>query len=419
MKIKILIIIIVLFVFTSININEKENVIIGIISHNKAKDIEKYLNDNINNYNIILKEIEPSKSDDPFLATQYAIHDNMASGEVDMLLNINEDYLNPLIKDNIFLDIKNYIDLNALNLSFKNHFIKNDDGNIFYLPSTNDTTRFIILNLDLFKDLDVNYPSSQFSIKDLIELSYELNNKITSSNKGEFFAMTFGSPIDEYLFDDVDKILLPLKDYNDFERYKHMYYEIIRCAKNTSYLRNTIGHEYPMDFYFSKGNVAMKICTTYELFLFKNNSSPYLISDFEYKILPLPYISEEINYTNTKITVMAISKETKNIKGCIEVFDYILSKENAINTLRNETPLSNNIISLPLYIDEEIESMLENLIGTSDIYYGNNIPTNYFVKNYDFHWEKIRKRKELTDKYVNDVINIVQYKEEIDNIIDY
>lgn len=394
---------------------DRENVLkIGIMNDQNIEYYDQYFNtNNITKMNVEFKMIasDMAEYDDAFLYTLEDIRNGFMKNRYDMIIGIEEDYILTL-PNSIFLELNDFLNEEEVSKSTSKTCITKGREDIYYLPSSIDNNRLLIINNDIFNNLNVEIPKNQLSMDEFINLSYRLNEKIKLYDLKNHYAVSMGSPIDEYLSDDISKLLIPLKESEkNNEMYVSYNLKLSNLAKHTSYNREQIGHQLPLDFAFKNGSIAMKVCTLYELYNFINSNKElqeqnYKIESFNVTILPLPYINNDFNYTNANVKVMAINKNTKHIEECKQIISYFMGKEHALNTLNFTNPFVNNIISLPIYTDDEINNLLYERFKFNEFYYGNNLTTFYFKKNYTTYWDEIKNNKTMMDKFLSDSISI-------------
>jgi len=394
----------------------KDIIKIGVTNSENIAIYEKYLNKStLSKYNIKFVYVGNSKDsdEDPFNATFDNIRNAFSDGSIDMMLAVEEDYLIPIANIGLFYNINGLINIDNLPISIKNFISCNNE--IYFLPSSLDSVRLLIVNNNILQKLGIPIPKEQFDFNKFCNLIIQINDEIVKNNLDNTYAISLGTPIDEFLYDDISKFLMPLYNETDLNLYLEYYVKLMDIAKKYSYRRKDISYKYPLDFQFAQNNIALKIATTYEIELFKNkylsDTTPYkpYIKDFSISILPHPYI-ENFNYTLGNIELMAISSKTKHLNECIDIMQFFLSEEHAIDSINLNNPFSSNIVSTPLIRSEKVFNILENKYSFSNFHYGTNFAPLIFQKNYDSYWQSKTMEDELVNRYVNEEINAIEFK---------
>ena len=337
---------------------------------------------------------------DAFSNVCHNIEQMVLEKKLDMIIGIPEDYVCSLPND-LFLNLHNKVDIDNMLPAVKGHLTK-QPTELYYVTHSLYCTRFIVANIDLLNSLNVDVPVLFESILDLTKYVYAVHEEIEKSSSQDVFAVSFGSPIDEFLFDDIANLLLPLgyprteegqqSRFAD-EEYMDQFKEILECALTAAYDREDIGHQYTSDFYFSTGKVALKFASAYEMRMFNNSQSnaPYnpYIDDFAYEVIPLTEV------LNSQSTVNAISAYTENQEACLEVVEFLLSEKYARDVLNNISPFLNDTCSFPCVFNEEMEDIMELLYGVESLQAYTDYTYFSFVKDSDVHWSVIQQEQQV------------------------
>lgn len=338
---------------------------------------------------------------DPFKETVKIIEKVLNKGEVDMLINIEPDYLFCQQDKSIFLNLQEHkINTHSTIDNYIN--IINEDEKICFLPSCIDNTRFLFVNCSLMEKLKINMDLNKLSFDQFLHTLKEISAKIGEYNS-DIFMFSFGSPIDEYFFDDIDKCIQYLDcKKNKPEKYAEEYVKMAKIAKDYSYTRDDIGHAYPMDSYFISGKVLFKIITLYELqeFNLRMSLRNYKNNKFAYKILPFPRGDKNKHLNNSDVRLMCISSNTKYKTECLEVIDFLYSSFNGLKTIDGNNPIANNSASIPLNNSTEIIEEFKRKYGVGNILYGDSFCINYFIKNSDKYWKIVKLKRKVLLEYL-------------------
>jgi len=407
--------------------NDNKRMVIGVMNDQQIELYKNYFRENNilhcpYEFKCIANDLPESK--DPFQYTLEDIKNGFLQNEYDMIIGIDEDYILPLLDDRIFYDMGGMILNKNVSPCIKNFCKKHTQKEIYYIPSAISNIRVLLINNDIFSKLNISIPKTQLSLEDFVDLCYLVDEKLKQNNMTDYYALSLGSAIDEYLSDDIYKLLLPLKDSIGNEHlYIENYLKLVSLAKQVSYSRKDIGYQLPLDFAFKDGKTAMKICTTFELYNFLHFDQPfqdtdYRITEFDFSTLPVPFVNKTYNYTNAEIKVMCINKTSPYIDYGTKIAKFFFSKEHAINTLQFKNPFTQNIISFPLYIDNDIQTSLQDLYHYSNFYYGCNLPTYYFEKKQKNYWNRITQNKEMLDQYITNQISENNYKKHLHNVFE-
>ena len=298
------------FIFYYDNKVTQDKLIIGVMDDKNINEYKEYINENKilqSSYEFSMIASDYDGIGDPFEYTLMNIENGLKNNKYDMLIGVDEDYLLPLIERNILYDLRDTLDKNNCNELILSFSKKHTEGSIYYIPSSIYNVKLLIINNDIFNELEIEIPTDQLTLKEFTDLCYLVDEKLHMCKKDNCFSVSLGSAVDEYLIDDINKLVLPLKDSQiKKELYIESYLTYAKLAKDLSYTRNDVGYQEPLDFTFLNGNIAMKLCTTYELYQFINYNpnffdKDYRIKEFEYTILPIPYVNDDVNYTNAEI----------------------------------------------------------------------------------------------------------------------
>lgn len=145
---------------------------------------------------------------DAFSNVCHNIEQMFLEKKLDMIIGIPEDYVCSLSND-LFLNLHNKVDIDNLLPAVKGHLTK-QPTELYYVTHSLYCIRFLVANIDLLNALNIDVPDSFESISDLTEYAYAVQEEIEKSSLQDVYAISFGSPIDEFLFDDIANLLLPL-----------------------------------------------------------------------------------------------------------------------------------------------------------------------------------------------------------------
>lgn len=385
--------------------NSTQNIIrIGVTDIADVSVCEKYLKQHFPNENFEVIELNSGRKDS-FESVYNNIEKNITSGYLDMVVGIPEGYITSQ-DQTIFDNLYNKLELNNLLPAVINHCQSGELNTIPFLTHTFYCTRFLIVNKSLLESLEIESKDSFDAIDDVIDFSYLVDEKIKEKSLKQNYSISMGSPNDEFLYDDLANILLPLgfartekglqQRYFD-ETYIKIFKKLYICAIENSYSRNDIGYTYPLDYYFATGNVAMKVSTSFELSAFKNQdkNSPFAteITDFDYAIVPVS------NILNTQSTVSAISAKSKKKEICISVLEFLISEDYAVDIIQNESPFLIDTCSLPCIITEKTKQLIDNKYGIKSLNSYTNYTTFNFAMNSNVHWNVLEDERSCFSKF--------------------
>lgn len=405
MRINVLVIILTLsiiiagFAGCAQSLHSKTHIRIGVTGVSNTDKCGLYLEEAFENVDFEFIELGAGE-DDAFSNVGHNIEELFLDKKLDMIIGVPEDYVCSL-DNSLFLNLYNKVNIDNLLPAVKGHLTK-QPKNLYYVTHSLYCTRFIVANMDLLNALNVDVSSSFESVSDLIEYAYAVQRAIDEASLEDVFAISFGSPIDEFLFDDIANLLLPLgyprTEYGQQSRFTDELYikqfkEVFDCALTSAYEREDIGHQYTSDFYFSTGNVALKCASAYEMRMFNNaqSNAPYnpYIDDFSYKVIPLTEV------LNSQSTVNAISAYTENSKVCLDIVNFLLSEEYANDVLNNISPFLNDTCSFPCVFDEKIEDTMKSLYGVETLETYTDHTYFSFVKDSNVHWSVIQQEQQI------------------------
>lgn len=404
------------------NTSAKTLLRIGVAGVSDIEKCETFLEDYFEHIDFKLFELGAGDNDS-FSNVCGNIARMFSENKLDMIIGIPEDYVCSL-PDNLFLNLYSNIDIDNIISPIKGHLTKTP-SEMRYVTHSLYCTRFFIANTDLLNTLNVEIPNSFESISDLIKYAYLVQENIEKSSLQDVFAISFGSPIDEFLFDDIANLLLPY-GYPRTEKgqqrrftntsYMAQYKDILDCALAASYKREDIGHQYTLDFYFSTGNVALKCASAYEMKMFNcsNNNMPHnpFIDDFVYTVIPLTEV------LNSQSTVNAISANTENQTACFDVINFLLSEEYAYSVINGSSPFLNDTYSFPCVFNDEITETMKLIYGVESLESYTDYTCFSFAKDSTTHWSVIQQEQEIFQDAFNGDIegNVSEVLEKLKNI---
>lgn len=404
-KISFVLFIMLLFSILAGCLNGEHNKIrIGVADVEDVNLCEEYLKQHFPNQNFEVVELNTGEKD-CFETVRNNIEKHITSGYLDMVVGIPEGYITS--QDQIiFENLYDGIEITNLLPAVINHCQSRETKTMPFLTHTFYCTRFLTVNRSFLKSLGIDYKDDFATIDEVVDFSYLVDEKIKGKSLEQCYSISMGSPNDEFLYDDLANILLPLgfartemglqqRYFDDIyiENFKKLY----RCAIENSYSRNDIGYTYPIDYYFVTGNVAMKISSTFELSAFKNQDkdSPFIteITNFDYVIIPVS------NILNTQSTVSAISAKSKKKEMCISVLEFLISEDYAIDIIQNESPFLIDTCSLPCIITEKTEQLIYDKYNIKSLKGYTDYTTFDFAMNSSVHWNIIEEERRCFSKF--------------------
>ena len=193
-------------------VSYKNIVKIGITSNYNAEAYIEYFQLNrICNCEVQFVYLGDDKNTDtdPFKATFENIYTALSNGDVDMVMAIEEDYLFPMQDDDILYNLNENVDLSRLSIDIKN-FIESNNNKIYFVPSSLDSVRVLLINNNLMTELGIPIPQKQLEYDEFNSLLMLIDKKIKQSNRKDIYVLSLGSPIDEFLYDDISNFLNPI-----------------------------------------------------------------------------------------------------------------------------------------------------------------------------------------------------------------
>lgn len=386
--------IILLFAFTYIYIqgrNLKNEISIGV--PNLDSDVYKYdvLKQELENkFNVKINFID--------LYNELSINDTeqdlmedidslLINNEIDMLLGVPPHQLEYAIRNNNLLNITNVIsNKENLHKGVVDKSRKMGSGNLYYMSPIVNHISFLFQNEKLLNEYDI-IPLEKYSSWDdfLIKLN-EIQKKITDAKSDKHpLALPVKNANENILFSAYDfetqAFGLDSKAFENDEfvaRWKELYKvfsEII--AKYGMGLEDMENGKYPKNYIFTNNNYAFMLADSYDLEVFFNKqyNEEYNISVPVRIKMDSPIIASYISYDGSKLqnfrdSSIAINKITNQEKYCIEILNYLLSKEYAlkmVENVRDYNHFSNSIFNYPTYFDKDIIAELnKRYVGKFD-----------------------------------------------------
>lgn len=378
--------------------NESDTIKVGVAGVISIEKCQEYLETQFPEWKFEVLELG-SENDDGFNSVYNNIEKYISEGKIDMIIGVPEGYITQQ-KKCLFQNLYSNLDTSNFIPAVINHCKSDNSKEMMYVTHTFYCTRFLTINKTLVNSLGVEIPVYFDGIEEVIDLSYIISKEIENKSKNSCFSVSMGSPIDEFLYDDLANILLPMgfprtetglqkRYYND--EYLGIYKKLYMCALDNSYSREEIGYKYPLDYYFSTGNVALKMSTVFELSAFKTQQqdSPFdtQITDFDYGIVPVSRI------LNTQSTVSAIAFNSKHTEKCYTILRYLSSENYALDIIENTSPFLIDTCSLPCVSFDSIEQSVQEKYGVDSLTMYCDYTTFEFVMNSKTHWNVIEQER--------------------------
>lgn len=403
----VIVLIVITLLFSSCSIPFAENNVlkIGIAGIEDTEKCITYIKQQTGFENLNIEFIDLGDgSGDVFENVFNNINSYIKSQKIDMIIGVPEDYILSQ-NDDLFLDLSDLLSINLLPAVY-NHLKEIKSTKISFMPHTFYCTRFLIENENFFKDIGYTAPDKYNNISEVVETAKNIDALIPLSEKNKF-AISFGSPNNEFLYDDIANLLLftnyPRTESDIQQRfydseYINLYKSLYKCAIDLSYNRDDIGYEYPLDYYFSTGNVAMKIATTNELYGFNNiqENTPFksYIDSFEFKVANVSTV------LSTQSTVIAISAYSNKSEICKSLLKFFLTEKYGIDILQNNSPFLIDMRSLPCITSTDIEKNIYQMYKIISLNHYSDYTTFSFVKNSNTHWGIIDKERSIFEKNI-------------------
>ncbi|MBO8464031.1 MAG: extracellular solute-binding protein [Firmicutes bacterium] len=297
----------------------------------------------------------------------------MEKNEIDMLLGIPSHQLEYAIENEQFLDITDKINnLEKFHKGIVDISKKRGNGKLYYMSPVFEQRSLLFQNMDLLNQLHIKPLSEYASWYDFLDKLDEVQGKIKEM-KLEQKPLAFGvkNIQEDILFSEYDYLTHAFGlDTSSMENnqlsskweefYKIFAKIIMDYGLSLEEMENGI---YPKNYVFTNNEYGFMLADSYDVELLYNqsmnetynkNATIPLEIDFPVKISYLSYDGSKTQ--NLRDSSIAIDKDTKKSKDCIEILNYVLSKEytmKMIDTIGKYSHFSSSSVTYPTYFDED------------------------------------------------------------------
>lgn len=366
-------------------------------------------------YNIKLKidyaadELDYNIEDDFWKFINNKLDEKLKNEDIDLLLDIPNEYLTELINNDKLLKLDDYIETENIYTAIIDKSKKIGNGNIYFV-SPSFSTNFLMVNKQLAKELDISIPDDISTWSDFEKVLRNSKIKLNDNKINDIYPLAFGINGKESFFQDFEILTrtskLPIKSdgiiYENEEWNEHFSF-FMNLYKNYS-----IDKEIYTPDLFNDNKILFKITNGTELDLYKDNFE-------KYEILKVPQFNENADIAYLETSDFSIMKEGKNKDNSLKVLNYLMGKDFAKYSVESTYSIGNK--PLVSYIDEDIIDIYNNKYNIKDskaIYgYKNGYAHNEEFPTFDEYCEFQRINRDIINKIINGSIDIYDGFDEI------
>ena len=332
--------------------------------------LKKYLKDELD-INLKIDYIVDDKKEidnyDIWEDTKEQLKNKLKDNKFDLLLDIPNEYLREFIEDKKLLKLDDKINIENIYPSIIDKSRKIGDGNMYFI-SPYFSNNFLLLNKNVFKNLELNIPSEIKSWNDILEISSKIKSKIEYHKYTDIYPLAFGMNGLESFFQDFEVLTrplnLPIKSNNTIYDDKK-WFDVFSFFMNL-YKEYSIDKEVYTPQLFLNDKIAIKFVKGLEMDLYKDSMS-------NYEVYEIPSYKGFKNQIFLETLDISIPQNSLNKELALKILNHILSKEFAYKSLNENFFGEYNIYPFVSYIDNNILDEYKNKynLKNSNIIYPN------------------------------------------------
>lgn len=319
-----------------------------VSTYNNLKNhLRKELNINLN-IDYVVDDSDMAKFDDFWGDTRSQLEVKLNDENIDILLDIPNEYLRGYIDENKLLKLDNYVDTQNVYTSILDKYKEIGNGNIYFI-SPYFSTNFLMINTEVFDRLNINPPNEIIYWQDIVNILEKIKYSIEENNRYEIYPLSLGINGIESFFQDFESLIrplnLPIKSNNRIYENEDLY-DVFSFFMNL-YKDYGISKEIYTPELFINDKIAIKFVQGSELFIYEDYMD-------KYKVFEVPSYRgfEKQNFLGT--LDISVLQSTKNKESSLKLLNYLMSKEFAYKNINEYLFGGYDIKPFASYFDKEI-----------------------------------------------------------------
>jgi len=310
------------------------------------KEIRKKLNIKLNfDYAIDEKNLKG----DYWKEIKQSLDKKLSTGNYDLVMGLPSQYIDYLVENKKIISLEPFIKQDNMKISEYHqptiNISKKIGGGELYSLSPTFRTLFLILNEDIFNELDININKEVYTWEEIEEIAQKIHEQKDQVSY-PIYPLSFGPSGKIGFFQDFlvltkpKELMLTSNEqhtlYPEHSQWLEMYNLFVEMFKK-------YGIEDASDNEFFRGKVAMRVSypNTFQMMRddsFKENT----YKQFKIKVLPMPIFESQSKMTYTTVdSHIAIADKSKNKEKAWKVLKYIMSEEFAQYLINNKQSIFN------------------------------------------------------------------------------
>lgn len=338
-------------------------IILGMVFHNNKQTVRGLVlyKSEVSNYNSLKndlkKEIGVNLKID-YLIDEYDIPDNydlwkytseqltnkLNTGNIDLLLDVPNEYLRDHIENKNLLKLDKFLNNDNIYPAIIDKSKKIGNGNIYFI-SPYFQTNFIMINTDIFNQLDVPVPKEIKSWDNVLDILSDVKSSIIEKNK-DIYPLSLGMNGIESFFQDFEVLTrnsnIPIKSNNNI--YEDEKWVDIFSFFMTLYRDYGIHDEIYTPELFIDDKIAVKFVQGSEIDMYKDSMK-------KFKVFEVPSYKDFKDEVYLQTVDVSIPSNSKHIDSTLKVLNYFFSEE--FNNKSIDEPLF-GMYPFVSYIDNKI-----------------------------------------------------------------
>ncbi len=282
--------------------------------------LKKELNINLQ-VDYVVDDNEISEEHDFWEYPKVQLINKLNNNNIDLLLDIPNEYLRDSMKDEKLLKLDNYIDTRNIYPAIIDKSKEIGNGSMYFI-SPYFSSNFIMINENLFEKLNIPIPNEIKSWQDVLKILKDIKSSIKDNNISDIYPLSLGMNGTESFFQDFEVLTTPFnlsvksegtiygddKWMNVFSFFMNLYKDYgVHKTINTSDM-------------FIDDKIAMKFIQGIEIMNYKDSMG-------KYKVFETPSYKgfEDKIYLNT--TDISIPANAPNKENALKILNHFFSKE--------------------------------------------------------------------------------------------